>query len=196
MRIKNLLFVGLFFVLAQTFAQNDLHIADTIDKQFTNILETSNNFQGHKVVKTYKITDLQKFTRTQIGELEERISGLNEEIKNQNEELDRNKKELNDLEAELNHVNQTKDELSLLGMSISKGAYQKIMIGIIIVLILILVVLVYRFRNSKVITQTARKNLDDTEREFEEYRQKALETQQRLGRELQDERNRNSSFKS
>ena len=39
-------------------------------------------------------------------------------------------------------------------------------------------------------TKEAKKRLDDTEKEFDIYKKKALEKEQRLGRLLQDEKNK------
>lgn len=189
-------FMGWALFFGQAYGQTNESVADTIDKRFTTMLETSNNFQGHKVVKTYKITDLQKLTRTQIGQLESRIVELNTKISEQQELLSQNENNLKEVQAELDHVNKTKDELSLFGMNISKDAYQSIIIGIITILVLILVFLVARYRKNQTVTVDARKKLEDTEAEFNAYRQKALETQQKLGRELQDERNKNAQGKN
>jgi uncharacterized damage-inducible protein DinB len=64
--------------------------------------------------------------------------------------------------------------------------------GIILVLIIALLIFIYRFKKNHSQTTEARQNLSTTEKEFEAYRAKALEKEQRLGRQLQDERNRAS----
>ena len=62
--------------------------------------------------------------------------------------------------------------------------------GIVAVLALALVFFIFKFKGSNAHTQEARQKLADTEHEYEEYRKKALEKEQKMGRLLQDERNK------
>ncbi|MAM18272.1 MAG: hypothetical protein CME35_04800, partial [Gramella sp.] len=57
-------------------------------------------------------------------------------------------------------------------------------------LLLLLIVLFIKFKSSHTATREARQKLQETEKEFDTYRSKALEKEQRLGRMLQDERNK------
>jgi hypothetical protein len=52
-----------------------------------------------------------------------------------------------------------------------------------------------RFRNSNAITKAAKKELQTTEEELEELRRKSIEKEQKLGRQLLDERNKLSKLK-
>jgi len=78
-------------------------------------------------------------------------------------------------------------------MATNKGTYQTTMWVIILALVLILLFFIYKFKNSNVLTKEARKNLAENEAEFEEYRKTALEKQQKLGRMLQDEKNKQAN---
>ena len=64
--------------------------------------------------------------------------------------------------------------------------------GIVATLIIALLFFIFRFNKRNTQTTEAKNNLLQTEKEFEDYRAKALEKEQRLGRLLQDERNRAS----
>ena len=75
-------------------------------------------------------------------------------------------------------------------MPLTKGTYMAMMWGIVAILILALVFFIYKFKNSNAVTKEAKKRLDDTEKEFDTYKKKALEKEQRLGRLLQDEKNK------
>jgi hypothetical protein len=58
----------------------------------------------------------------------------------------------------------------------------------------ILAIFIYKFKNNNVITNKAKISLDNLENEFNFFRKKSLERQQKLRRELQDEilKNRNN----
>ena len=44
--------------------------------------------------------------------------------------------------------------------------------------------------SSNILTKQAKKKLEEVENSFESYKHKALEKEQKLGRQLQDERNK------
>jgi len=53
-----------------------------------------------------------------------------------------------------------------------------------------LLLFIFRFKNSNTLTRQAKIKLDELELDFEDYKRKALEKEQKLGRQLQDERNK------
>ncbi len=77
-----------------------------------------------------------------------------------------------------------------MGMPLSKASYNTIMWSIVGVLVVALAFFVFRYKKSHIHTSEARKNLAEVEKEFDAYRVKALEKEQRLrttstGREKQ-----------
>ncbi|MGB5377401.1 MAG: tRNA (guanine-N1)-methyltransferase, partial [Muriicola sp.] len=57
-------------------------------------------------------------------------------------------------------------------------------------LFMLLLLFVFKFRQSNVLTQEAKSNLADLESEYEDHRRRALEREQRISRQLQDEINK------
>jgi len=86
--------------------------------------------------------------------------------------------------------NHTKS-LSLFGLQMSKTGYNALMWSIIAALLALLLVFIFRFKNSNSITKAAKLKLSETEEEFEEHRRNALEREQKVRRQLQDEINKN-----
>ena len=163
---------------------------NTISQQFEDLLENSNNYQDYKVVKLNGLNRLKSNTvdsisafKTEITDLQAQINSQQEEIKNLNNTLSETKTTLEQTRAE-------KDSIYFLGMPMSKGGYMGMMWGIVGVLTLALVFFIFRYKGSNAHTQEARKKLADTELEYDEYRKKALEKEQKMGRLLQDERNK------
>src|SRR5690606_9610516 len=111
---------------------------------------------------------------------------------NQQREIDSQRAELINTHQELDRVNEEKDSITFLGVPFSKGGYMAFMWGLVGLLVLALVFFIYRYKQSHTHTVEARNNLVTTEKEFDAYREKALEKEQRLGRQLQDERNKNN----
>lgn len=173
---------------AQDFKSSESPILDG----FTTLIEKSNDYQGYKVVDYNDLVTLKKNTI-------EFIAFLKNEITTQENTIDQQKDEISELKASLETTKQNlaavtaeKDAITFLGMPFSKVSYMALMWGIAAVLIIALIFFIFRFKKGNIQTTEARKNLILTEKEFEAYRAKALEKEQRLGRLLQDERNRAS----
>jgi len=66
---------------------------------------------------------------------------------------------------------------------------------IIIALLVLLILFIYKFKSSNSVTKIARNNLADIEEEFEEHRRNALEREQKVRRQLQDEINKQKGAK-
>lgn len=187
--MKKILFSSLLLLcINTTIAQ--VSSETTIDENFEELITTSNNFKGYKVVDTEQLTKLQKLTSSRIAELKEEIAASKEATSAHEAQVAQLRAELESMEAQLNAVTSEKDNISFMGMSLSKAGYNTTMWSIIGILVLALALFVVRFKRSHIHTQEARKNLNEMEKEFDAYRVKALEKEQRLGRLLQDEKNK------
>ena len=125
------------------------------------------------------------------------VQQLKDEIVSKNNTLDSQNQKINDLQDELaatkenlQKVTEEKDAIKFLGMPFSKGSYMAMMWGIVALLVVALLFFIYRYKSSNATTKEANQRLRETEKEFDAYRAKALEKEQRLGRQLQDERNK------
>ena len=190
---KALLFIFLFLSYAPQINAQDFNSSETpILDGFTTLIEKSNDYQGYKVVDYNDLVSLKKNTI-------EFIAFLKDEITTQQNSIDQQKDDISELKASLETTKQNlvavtaeKDAITFLGIPFSKGSYMALMWGIVAFLIIALLFFIFRFKKGNIQTTEAKKNLLLTEKEFEDYRAKALEKEQRLGRLLQDERNRSS----
>lgn len=171
-------------------------IDNSINHKFDVLLKTSNNYQDYKVVKKNQLLQLQQNTVQQINQLKDTIENAKKEIEKQDGKITGLQKELQSTNGELKQVNQEKNQVSFFGVATEKDTYQSLMIGIIVVLLVILAFFVYRYKNSLAVTKSAKEKFRASEEEFEDYKRVALEKQQKLGRQLQDERNKISKNKS
>ena len=182
--------LAIFFtqgIFAQESEQNP------VDQEFTNLIESSNNYQGYKVVDYEALVRLKESTNRHIANLESEINAQQKTIDEQGSEIEELKSNLQSTQENLDNVNAEKDSINFLGMPFSKGGYMMLMWGIVALLVLALLFFIYRYKNSNATTREARKRLDETEKEFDAYRTKALEKEQKLGRMLQDERNKSNT---
>ena len=192
--MNKLLLVGLSVVcFAYSAKAQDIEQSTTsLEDEFTRIIETSNDYQGFKVVDYNDLIKLKKSTSNFIEELNNEIVSQKNTISQQQSEIANLKAELETTQKDLVEVTADKDAITFLGMPFSKGSYKALMWGIVGVLILLLLFFIFRFKKGHVQTSEAKNNLIATEKEFEDYKAKALVKEQRLGRLLQDERNKAS----
>lgn len=173
-------------------AQENAGGESPIEEEFTNIIENSNDYQGYKVVDYNELTVLKKKTSDFIANLNNQLTVQQNTIDQHQEDISELRAELETTRNNLEEVTAEKDAITFLGMPFSKSGYMSLMWGIILVLIIALLIFIYRFKKNHSQTTEARQTLSTSEKEFEAYRAKALEKEQRLGRQLQDERNRAS----
>jgi Skp family chaperone for outer membrane proteins len=176
-------------------AQNPEPTPNTIDVQFKNLIEESNNFQDYKVIKQAQINELRKNTNEHIQKLNENISSLEGSITAKDNKIGSLEKELAQSNAELSKVKAEKNSMNFLGIQTNKGVYNTIVWAIVAILGFLFVLMSMRFKSSNSTTRAAKKELKSVEDELEDLRHKSIEKVQKLGRELQDERNKLSKLK-
>ena len=171
-------------------AQDSILTTNPIQQKFQELIESSNNYQEYKVVNYDELVNLRDNTNDYIQELKDQITVGKNTADQQEEEIANLEAELKTTQQNLQKVTEEKDNIVFLGMPLTKGTYMAMMWGVVAILVLALVFFIYRFKNSNTVTKEAKKRLDDTEQEFDTYKKKALEKEQRLGRLLQDEKNK------
>lgn len=187
--IFTLLFFTAFFLQAQ--AQQDTISSDNpVQSEFQDLIESSNNYQGYKVVDYDALIKLRNNTNQYVQQLKDEIISKNNTLDSQNQKINDLQDELDATKENLQKVTEEKDAIKFLGMPMSKGSYMGMMWGIVALLVVALLFFIYRYKSSNATTKEARQRLRETEKEFDAYRAKALEKEQKLGRQLQDERNK------
>jgi len=195
-KLYSLLIAGLFSLttVAQITTANGDEQPKTVVALYDQVIKTSNNYNNGP--KRYKVIDRNKLDafRTQLKDsvtgLKAQIVTLDEVIANQNAEVAGLNASLTATQGDLDATRAEKDSMSLFGLQMSKTAYNGLLWGIIAVLFLGLLFFMSRFKNSNAVTKDAQHKLNEAEAEFETYRKKALEKEQKMGRMLQDERNK------
>ena len=114
-------------------------------------------------------------------------------VQNQANEIEDLKTKLLNTQSTLDQTNTEKNNMALLGMQTSKTSYKAIMWSIIAALFALLLFFIFKFKNSNSLTKQAKYKLEEVETEFEEHRRVALEREQKVRRQLQDEINKNKT---
>lgn len=165
-----------------------------ISSQFDFIVKKSGNYRAdgvrYEVVKESNLYKLRKNVLDSLtamnkitGELRSTIAGHETTIVSLN-------KKLEETTGNLTAVSEEKDSMSFLGIQVAKATYNFILWTVITALLMMLLFFIYKFRNSNILTQEARVSLSELELEYEDHRRRALEREQKISRQLQDEINK------
>ncbi len=195
--VSILLLSALFLNMASAQTAADKKEADklslnsgTIDNQFEFVFQRSNSYQDFKVIKKNWFYQLKSHTVDTLKSLKKQLGDTKLTIDNQAKEISDLKASLGNTQNTLAQTNIEKDSMSLFGLQMSKGGYNTLMWSIIGGLLAFLLFFIYKFKSSNSITKQAKFNLSEIENEFEEHRRNALEREQKVRRQLQDEINK------
>lgn len=166
---------------------------NTIDTQFSDLIENSNTYQTYKVIKISELGVLQRNIRDSISTLKTTITQSESIISDQNNKIDSITHQIEGLNIELEQTQKKVENINFLGISTQKSSYNFIMWSIIIALLLVSSILFISFKKRHNDTKDAREKLAETESELESLRKRSLEREQKVRRELQDEINKNKT---
>jgi len=167
---------------------------DTLDilSKIDYIIDNSNKYKEFKVVKKTWLYDLKSQISDSLKNTSIETSKTIHQIGIQREEIETLKQTISETNSTLSNANSEKDKISLLGISLQKGTYNGIMFSTIIMLFILLLIFVIRFRASNKMTLETKTGYNSLDNEFELYKKNALDKEQKLKRQLQDEINKNS----
>lgn len=167
----------------------------TIDNQFEYVIQKSYSYQEFKNVKKSWLYELKAHTLDSLKAVKNDLASTQKGVDSLEQEIVDLKSNLANTKSSLDSTIEEKDNMALFGMPMSKSNYSTIMWSIIGVLFVLLLLFIYKFRNSNSVTRESKKALSDTEDEFEEHRRNALEREQIVRRQLQDELNKQKKTK-
>jgi len=167
----------------------------SLDNQFEFVIQRSNNYQEYKVVKKTWLYSLKAHTLDSLKAINKNLVDTQAIVDNQNKEITELKSSLSNTQESLDETNLEKDSMALFGLQMSKSGYNTLLWSIIGALLALLLLFIYRYNNSNAVTKEAKKALSETEEEFEDHRRVALEREQKVRRQLQDELNKHKNSK-
>jgi len=165
----------------------------TVNEKFDYVITNSNNYQEFKVVKRAWLHTLKKQVLDSVNKQKGEIKALAVIIEDQKSNTKKLESKIETLNNDITQVNTDKDNISFIGSDMKKGAFKNLFWGIISVLSVLLFFFIYKFKNSNTITQEAKAQLAELEKEYESHKKTALEREQKVMRKLQDELNKNRS---
>jgi len=178
------------FISAFAFCQTE-NTKNTIDLQFRALYKNSNNYKEYKVIskKAYGILHNNILDSVQV--FNKKLTTKNTLINSQKNTIDTLEKEATITTTKLQEAIAKETSISVFGFQLQKNIYSIILYSIISLLLASTFFFIYKFKNSNIVTSESKSNLEDVENEFNLFRKKGLEREQKLRRELLDEINKN-----
>ncbi len=195
--IKSFLALTVIFFATLTAANAQKTALDsaTLSQQFQYIKKVSSSHNEFKVVKVTRLNKLWSNAIDSLTSVKENLVKTNQVVSTQKKEISNLNTELTNTKEQLASVNEEKDNISLLGMSMSKGKYKTIMWAAVIGLATLFALTFFKFKSSNQITKTTRKDHQDIQEEYNDFKSNALEKERKLKRELQTELNKIEDLK-
>ena len=170
----------------------------SIDSQFEYIFKKSGNFKGvngqkYKAVKYTALLTLKAHVLDSLKTTYAKLNTSEETVENQKQEIESLKGQLQNTQTTLGETEAEKNSMTLFGMQLGKTNYNVLMWSIVAALFALLIFFILKFKGSNSLTRDAKLKLEEVEAEFEEHRRIALEREQKVRRQLQDEINKNKA---
>jgi uncharacterized integral membrane protein len=162
----------------------------TIESQFDYLYRKSSSYQEYKVVKKTFYYKIKANVLDSLNVLKTELTDTKKIVVTQNVEINQLKSDLKTTNDNLTNVTKEKDSIKFLGFPMTKSSYNTLLWTIIFGLIILLLFFIFKFKSSNSVTKLANSQLADTEVEFDAYKVTALEREQKVRRELQDELNK------
>lgn len=179
------------FCITGIYAQTEVtEQASSAVEELKMVIDDSNNFEQYKVVNRNNVYAAIDNVFIEMDSLNAEIKKLKDSIDSQEETIGQLQSELSNSEEQLAEVQNQKDEILFLGLSFTKSSYQLLVWSIIILLVLLVLFLIFQYKRSHLLTKEAKQSLKNLDADYENYKRVALEKQQKLGRQLQDEKNK------
>jgi len=156
--------------------------------QFEYVYDKSESYQRYKVVKVSTFNLLKNNSVDSINVYKSELRVRKKEITELKSTVGEKDAKIKELTDNLIATNETKDSMVLLGAEVSKGAYNTIMWFVVFGLGVLALMLFLMFKRSHLITKETKQRLAEVEEEFETHRKSALKREQKIARELMDEK--------
>ena len=190
MKLHLSLFTTILFI-SISFAQKTKDTGETsIRGEFDRLYRVSTNYKDYKVINKEKFLDLKQQVLDSSKASQNLLIEKNNLLKAAKLDNKKNQDLLTLSKLTLETALKKENSISLFGIQLSKFIYNLLLWTLILLLLVLVIYLSFKFQKNNFLTKRAEQNLKNVEYEYEQYRKKALEREQKLRRSLQDEMNK------
>ena len=162
----------------------------TLEGVFQQLIDRSGAWQNFKMLDRGKLAAFQRSMTDSINGVRSQLVAEKQKVKENEATIKDLNDKITEIQAALDQTKDQKDSVSFFGALVSKGLYNTIMWSIVLALASLLVLYIYKFSNGNVVTKKSINDLNELQEEYENYRKAAIEREQKVRRQLQDEINK------
>jgi len=164
--------------------------------QYQLMLSKSKTLNGYKLVNPNRMSAFWQNVRDTLATDRRQLANATKKIREQEQNIAELKTQISGKESSLASTNAKVNEISVFGISFTKGTYNTIVWSLIVGLAAALAVVV--LRSAKHIHEARYRSTlyEEISQEYQSYKTKANDKEKKLARELQDERNKLDELRS
>ncbi len=190
MLVAMLLFFPAMTLFSQETQEKPFQEKGTIESQFNFVFDKSYKFEDFKSIRIPWFLTLKSHTLDTLKALKKELRKTQMQYATSGSLIDSLRSELKKTNDDLSIVHKEKNSLRFLGILMSKSGYNSLMWSIVLILAAALAIFIALFKRSHVITNQTNKTLSEVKEEFETFRKRALEREEKMARKHLDELNK------
>lgn len=152
----------------------------TLEQQLDYMEERMNTYNGYRAVRNDIFLKMNNNSLDSLNTAKKEISQLEASLATTQSDMASLQETLQQTSEDRDLAIKNKNSLSFLGIQLNKTLYNAIMWIIILALVVLLVIFFLMFKRSFVVTRETTKDLEETRKEFESYRQQSRERYEKL----------------
>lgn len=184
----------LLFAFTTAFGQEASVTQNAIRNQFDHILENSESYRDLKIVKTKWLQDLKQNVSGSYAKVESQLLETKVLADNQKNEITALKNKLQQTNASLSAYTNAGPTVTFLGIEFDQVVFGTLFSILFFGSLILACLFGIKFNKSNEITKSAKNVLAELEEEYQEYKRRTIEREQKISRQLQDEINKNKQF--
>ncbi|MFK8269837.1 hypothetical protein [Capnocytophaga stomatis] len=163
---------------------------NTLNEQFETLVEKANSWQSYKIIDRAKLGNYQKNVIDSLQSIKSKIQAQQDIINGHEEKVKQLNGKIAELQNNLERTQNEKDSVNFLGILLPKSTYSLMVWSLVLILTCLLLFYVYKYINGSAVTKKSLQDLQELQEEYENYRKSAIEREQKVRRQLQDEINK------
>jgi hypothetical protein len=180
MKKKTIVTIALLLITSNIFSQTtkkfiDTAIVTTVEYQFDNLMDKSNNFQGYKVINTTSLLKLQSNVLDSLSVSKNKLLANADFLNSQKRLIDSLQAKSNATKTVVSDLKSEKESIFLFGIQLEKTFFKTLFFFIVVGLIAALLFFIFKFKQSNIITTESKLALKESEKEFDLFKVQALE---------------------
>lgn len=192
---KLLLFAVSFIGIAMAHGQENAP-SNRIATQFDYILQKSESYQDLKIVKRKLIESLQRDVLRSLSKIETELNSSKTTLSEQQSQIQSLQAKMTSLNAALSTYTNAGPTVTFLGIEFNQKVFATTFALLLFGSVALVLFFALRYKKSNAVSAHSKSVLAELEEEYQNYKQKSIEREQKISRLLQDEINKQKNTKA